>query len=110
MILTKTRTAYIVLCIAGTILPYAQFLPWLRANGLDLSLFAAQMFEDPISSFFVMDVVVSTLALWVFVFLEGRRLGVRHLWAPIAANLLVGVSLALPLFLLMREVKTDRPS
>jgi hypothetical protein len=27
----------------------------------------------------------------------------RHLWAPIAANLAVGVSLGLPLFLYMRE-------
>jgi len=34
---------------------------------------------------------------------EGRRAGVRHLWAPIAANLVVGVSLGLPLFLYLRE-------
>lgn len=36
---------------------------------------------------------------------EGRRAGVRHLWAPIAANLAVGVSLGLPLFLYMREAR-----
>jgi hypothetical protein len=30
---------------------------------------------------------------------------VKHLWAPIAANLAVGVSLGLPMFLYMREEK-----
>jgi hypothetical protein len=42
----------------------------------------------------------------VFVVQEGRRLGLRHLWAPIACSLTVGVSLALPLFLLMREQRS----
>jgi hypothetical protein len=43
------------------------------------------------------------LVLWAFVVIEGRRAGMKHLWAPIAANLAVGVSLGLPLFLYMRE-------
>ncbi len=34
--------------------------------------------------------------------------GVKHLWAPIAANLAVGVSLGLPLFLYMREQRLER--
>lgn len=46
---------------------------------------------------------MSSIVLWIFVFVEGRRAGVRDLWAPIAANLAVGVSLGLPLFLYMRE-------
>jgi hypothetical protein len=45
--------------------------------------------------------------LWVFVFLEGRRLAIARLWGPIAANLLVGVSLGLPLFLYMRELRRE---
>ncbi|MGH9860289.1 MAG: DUF2834 domain-containing protein, partial [Candidatus Acidiferrales bacterium] len=41
---------------------------------------------------------------------EGRRAGVKHLWAPIVANLAVGVSLGLALFLYMymRESKLQR--
>ena len=46
--------------------------------------------------------------LWVLVFIEGRRAGMRHLWAPIAANLAVGVSLGLPLFLYLREQQLAR--
>ena len=52
--------------------------------------------------------LVSSLVLWIFVLVDGRRDGVRHLWAPIAANLAVGVSLGLPLFLYMRELALER--
>jgi len=31
----------------------------------------------------------------------------RNLWAPVAANLAVGVSLGLPLFLYMREARAS---
>ena len=97
------RTLYAALCITGTILPYSQFVPFLRDHGFDPSLFIRQMFANKISGFFGMDVVVSSLAMWVFVYAEGSRLKMRNLWIYIASNLLVGVSLALPLFLLMRE-------
>jgi len=41
---------------------------------------------------------------------EGRRLMMGGLWAPVAANLVVGVSLGLPLFLYMREVRREATS
>ena len=68
-------------------------------------MFFAQLFANPVSGFFGMDVVVSSLVLWALVYVEGRRSGMRHLWAPIVANLAVGVSLGLPLFLYMRETR-----
>jgi hypothetical protein len=52
--------------------------------------------------------IVSSLVLWFLVYLEGRRSGIRHLWLPVAANLLVGVSLGLPLFLYMRERRLEQ--
>src|SRR5690349_18974545 len=96
---------YLALCIAGTVLPYSQFIPFLRDNGLDLTLFFQQLFANRVSGFFALDVIVSSIVLWAFVLTEGRRLGVKHLWAPIVANLAVGVSLGLPLFLYMRQVE-----
>jgi len=67
------------------------------------------MFSNPVGGFFGMDVTVSSLVLWVLVFVEGKRASMKRLWAPIAANLAVGVSLGLPLFLYMRESRLDRP-
>lgn len=97
------RHLYLALCVLGTVLPYHQFWPFLREHGLDLPLFVEQLFSTPVGAFFGMDVIVSSIALWVFVFAERQRRGVRHMWAPLAANLAVGVSLALPLFMYLRE-------
>ena len=104
------RTVYLAPCVVGTALPVSQLIPFLREHGLDVQLLIAQLFGNPISSFFGLDVIVTTVVLWVFVAVEGRRAGVRHLWAPIAASLLVGVSLALPLFLHLRDRALTRPA
>jgi uncharacterized protein DUF2834 len=99
----RPKTVYMLLGVLGTVLPYWQFFPFLGQHGLDLELFVAQMFANPVSGFFALDVVVSSLVLWVLVAVEGRRARMTHLWAPLAANLGVGVSLGLPLFLYLRE-------
>ena len=99
------KTLYLALCVVGTVLPLWQFVPFLEQHGLDLRLFFQQLFASPVSSFFGMDVIVSAVVLWCFVFFEGTRAGVRNLWAPIVASLLVGVSLGLPLFLYLREAR-----
>jgi hypothetical protein len=103
----RPKHVYLGLCAVGTILPVAAFLPFLPTHGLDASEFVGQLFATPVSGFFGWDVIVSSLVLWAFVFIEGRRLQVPRLWAPIAANLLVGVSLGLPLFLYLREVHRE---
>ena len=96
---------YLAGAILGTILPLRFFLPFLVANGLNLTLFCQQLFQNSVSAFFGMDVIVSSLVLWVFVFSEGRRRKMSKLWVYVLCNLLVGVSLALPLFLFFRERK-----
>ena len=54
--------------------------------------------------------IVSSIAFWVFVFFEGKRARVPNLWVPIAANVVVGLSLGLPLFLYMREKRQTTAS
>lgn len=106
----KPKNLYLALCVAGTLLPAYAILPFLREHGLDLRLLFEQLFSTPAGAFFGMDVVISSLVLWVLVLVEGRRDGIKHLWAPILANLLVGVSSGLPLFLYMRESRLESRS
>jgi uncharacterized protein DUF2834 len=103
----RPKHVYLALSALGTFLPLGAFLPFLRSNGLSVGAFMDQLFATPVSSFFGWDVIVSSLVLWCFVFFEGRRLGMARLWAPIAANLVVGVSLGLPLFLYLRELRRE---
>lgn len=100
----KRKTVYLVFCVLGIVLPYWQFVPWVVAqHGVPLGLFVRELFANRIGGFFGMDVLVSAVVLIFFLRREGRRLGVRHLWLPIAGTLTVGVSLGFPLFLYLRE-------
>jgi hypothetical protein len=98
---------FLIAAILGTVLPLACFVPFLTTHGLDLPLFFNQLFQNNVSAFFGMDVFVSALTLWLFVFSEGRRRGMKHLWVYVLGTLLVGVSLGLPLFLFFRERKLN---
>jgi len=51
---------YLALCVVGFLLPYWQFVPWVAEHGLNLSLFAHDLFANRISSFFG----------WMFWFLQ----------------------------------------
>jgi hypothetical protein len=103
----KPKHAYLVLAVIGAVLPLWQLIPFLRDHGLAFDVFFKQLFSTPIGGFFGMDVIVSSVVLWVLIYVEGRRAGVRHLWLPVIANLVVGVSMGLPLFLYMRELRLE---
>jgi hypothetical protein len=104
----KPKTLYLALCLLGFLLPYWQFVPWVAAHGLNLALFVRELFVNRISAFFGMDVLVSAVALIVFIRVESRRINVGSRWIPVLATVLVGVSLGLPLFLYRRELNLER--
>jgi len=101
---------YLTAAILGTILPLSQLIPFLASYGFDMPLFFKQLFQNHVSAFFGMDVIISSFVLWLFVFIEGRQRGMRNLWFYIVCNLAVGVCLALPLFLFFRERKLKAES
>jgi hypothetical protein len=100
------KTAYIALCVLGAVIPMAVFVPYALENGLDMGLFVREMFATRVASFLSADLMVSSLALWAFIYFETRNRTVKYWWLAILSNLAVGLSLALPLFLLLRELST----
>ena len=104
----RLKHLYLLLCVAGAVIPYLQFGPWVVAHGLHLRLMWQELFATRIGAFFGLDVLVSAVVVVVFARVERRRLGLRHGWLPVVALLLVGVSLALPLLLYLREVALER--
>ena len=99
------QTLYLIGCVLGFVLPYSQLIPFAIDHGFDWQLFFEQLFVNHISSCFALDVIVSSFVFWVLVWVEGSRLKMENLWVYVVANLTVGLSLGLPLFLLMRERK-----
>lgn len=105
----KAKTLYLLLCVLGGALPYWQFIPWVAAHhGIPLSVFFNELFGNRISAFFGIDVFVSALVLVAFMRVESSRLRIKGRWLPIVALLAVGVSLASPLFLYLRELGLER--
>ena len=96
------KYVYLALFIIGTIVPLTALIPWVIDHGLDISRMVEELFVNRISAFFGIDVIVTTIVLWVFINWEGTRVGVP-MWPAVIASLTIGVSSALPLFLFLRE-------
>ncbi len=103
----KARHFYLIFCVLGIILPCSQFAPWLLEHGLNLTLFFRELFDNRISAFFAVDVIVSAIVLVLFIHSEGKRLRMQLLWLPTIGTLIVGVSFGLPLFLFLRQLLLD---
>src|SRR5215213_8909207 len=95
----KSRHFYLALCVLGLLVPNSLFLPWVLDHGLNPRLFVQDLFANGVSAFFGLDVILSAIVLCGFVLIESARIGLARRWVSIVAVCLVGVSLALPLFL-----------
>ena len=100
---------YAVMCVLGTALPYAALVAWgLENGGLDLHAMLVEIARSRMSTFAWLDVLVSAVVLIHFIRRESLRMSISGWWMPIAGTCAVGVSLGLPLFLLMRERELRR--
>jgi hypothetical protein len=104
----KPKSIYLALCFVGVLLPYWQYVPWFMQHGLNLPLFARELFATRIGAFFGMDVFVSAVVLIVFMRVENSRSNIPRRWLPLLAVFLVGVSLGFPLFLYLRELRLEQ--
>src|SRR4030095_1703207 len=100
---SKVQWIFLLLAVVGCVFPLVFFIRFLFTEGLNVSLFFRRLSDNNVSAFFAMDVFVSAVTLWLFIFVEGGRTKMKGLWLYVLCTLLVGVSLALPLFLFFRE-------
>lgn len=84
------------------------FISWVGENGLDLNLFLSELVRSKISLFAWLDVMVSALAVFVFSVQEKKKRSLKHIWIPVVATCCIGVSLGLPLLLLMKELQSEK--
>jgi hypothetical protein len=66
-------------------------------------LFYQSAFSHIVATQLLLDVIVTSIAFFLWMFPEGRRLGMRHLWIYPVLTYGLAFSLALPLFLYNRE-------
>ena len=97
------KSIYLALAIIGFIAPYYFFLQLPAEDGFNLPLLIQPLLANNFMRGLAMDLTISVLAFWFFVFVEASRLQLKNPWLYLLATLFVGLSFALPLFLYFRE-------
>jgi hypothetical protein len=97
------KNIFLILAILGFIAPYFFFLQVPPESALDLRGLIQPLFANNFMRGVAMDLTVSVIAFWTYVFIEAHRLQMKNPWVYPLATLLVGLSFALPLFLYFRE-------
>ena len=98
------KNIYLILAIVGFVAPYYFFL---QVSGFDLAQLIQQISASSVLSGVAMDLMVSVIVFWVYVFAEANKLQMRNPWLYLLATVLVGLSFALPLFLYFREKRLE---
>lgn len=97
------RTFYLGMAVAGALVPWLFFGSFFAQNGPDLPLFLQSLFVNGAAGGFSADVLISIAVFWVWSWRDASRQPVRHWWLVLPASFFVGLSLALPLYLYLRE-------
>ena len=97
------KSIFLILAILGFIAPYFFFLQVPPESISDLPGLMQPLFANNFMKGLAMDLTVSVIAFWTYVFVEANRLQMKNSWVYVLATLLVGLSFALPLFLYFRE-------
>ena len=102
------RNLYLLLCVVGAVAPWIFLSGFLAGPQFSFPAFFLLAFANDVASALTTDLVISAVAAFVFMFIEGRRLGMTRLWIYVAATLCVGLSFGLPLFLYFRSKAMSR--
>ncbi|MDX2163420.1 MAG: DUF2834 domain-containing protein [bacterium] len=97
------RMFYLAAAVIGTLIPWVFFAGFFASEGIDLSLFVSSLFVNGAAGGFSADVLISIVVFWVWSYTDARRHGVRRWWIGLPAGFFVGLSLALPVYLFIRE-------
>ncbi|UCJ13974.1 MAG: DUF2834 domain-containing protein [Phormidium sp. PBR-2020] len=97
--------AYLGLAVAGSLLPWWFLAQFLQQSGVNLEEFFRQALANPVAIALAIDLVISTLAVFIWVWVELPRLGLSRRWWALCviATLSIGLSCGLPLFLWLRH-------
>ena len=101
------KNLFLSLAVLGFLAPYFFFLQIPPESAFDLPALIQPLFANNFMRGVTMDLTVSVITFWVYVFVEANRLQMKNPWLYLIATLLVGLSFALPLFLYFRERKLE---
>ena len=97
------KKVYLLLAIAGAVLPYVFFFEFIQAEGLNLPVFLKSLFVNGATGGFTADLLISSFVFWLFMFSQKQTTKGPSPYLFIVLNLVIGLSCALPAYLYARE-------
>ena len=97
------RYLYLVLALLGAALPLSQFVPASIDGSLTVTSLLSEAMATRTLRGLSFDLLLAAITGIIFMVVQSRREGLRHLWAPLLGTLFIGFSFGLPLFLYLRE-------
>ena len=107
---TPLTIVYALLALAALVATWTHNLAYLAEPGpRGISDFMRDAYANHAAASLSSDVLLVAVAAGIFMVVEGRRVGVRHVWVYLVLSALVAVSVMFPLFLIARErrLRTD---
>lgn len=98
-----TTIVYSLLALLGLVTALWFGVPYWTSGGASLVDFVRLAWVNGPAATLGSDAAVLYLIANVFVLLEGRRIGMRHLWVYLLASTFLAVAVGLAAFLAMRE-------
>jgi hypothetical protein len=96
---------YLTLAIAGGVLPWLANLEFMQQYGasFDVGQFVQLANANPAARSLSRDLLVGASAVTIWMVVESRRLGMRHLWIVLLSAVTIAFAFAAPFFLFLRE-------
>lgn len=101
------KRIYLFLAIIGAITPYIFYFQFIQVEGLNFSLFIMELFESKASSGFTVDVLLATVAFWLFIFQRAKSTTAPKPLIFFILSCTVGLSCALPAYLYANEKQSN---
>jgi hypothetical protein len=97
------KRLYLILAIAGAILPYFFFGQYIFNNGLNLPGFVSSLFANPPATGFTVDLLFISFVFWIMMIHQRKQGKGPNPILFIILNLLIGLSCAFPAYLYARS-------
>lgn len=91
------------MAIVGTLIPWLFFGAFFSVEGLNVPFFVQSLFVNGAAAGFSADVLITIIVFWVWSWNDAAKNGVATWWLVLPASFCVGLSLAFPLYLYLRE-------
>jgi tetrahydromethanopterin S-methyltransferase subunit D len=99
---TRLTPVYAALAVGAFATTTTCTIQHLRHGG-SLTGFLTLGFANQVSSFFLFDLLFVAATAMIFMVVDARRTGVRHVWIYIVGSLLIAISVMVPIYLIARE-------